>query len=276
MGLAVGGPMARSAADRALALDVLAGPDESEAAAYRVVLPPARHGELRSHRVLVVDSHPLGPVQPAVRDALHRLADRLAAAGAAVSRASPLLPDLAETTRLRESMAGSLGTFGRCPEALQAIRDRVAALPPGDDSLFAVRLRGAVMTTNQWRAAEIQRAQLRVRWRALFREFDVVLCPPFWSLAPAHGEYDWQGDWLDRRIEFQGRSYAYTELNIWMTMATVIGLPATVAPIGRAEAGLPVGVQIIGPFLEDRTPIAFAGLIEREFGGFASAPGMDG
>jgi amidase len=50
------------------------------------------------------------------------------------------------------------------------------------------------------------------------------------------------------------------------------GLPATVAPIGHGESGLPIGVQIIGGYLEDRTTIAFAGLIEREFGGFVPPP----
>jgi len=45
-----------------------------------------------------------------------------------------------------------------------------------------------------------------------------------------------------------------------------------VAPIGRTESGLPIGVQVIGGFLEDRTTIAFAGLIEREFGGFVPPP----
>ena len=33
-----------------------------------------------------------------------------------------------------------------------------------------------------------------------------------------------------------------------------------------------IGVQIIGGYLEDRTTIAFAGLIEREFGGFTPPP----
>ena len=51
-------------------------------------------------------------------------------------------------------------------------------------------------------------------------------------------------------------------------MASLFGLPATVVPIAQSAEGLPVGVQIIGPYLEDRTTIAFAGLVEREFGGF--------
>jgi len=50
--------------------------------------------------------------------------------------------------------------------------------------------------------------------------------------------------------------------------------PATVAPIGKTEGGLPVGVQIIGGYLEDRTTIGFAGLIEREFAGFSRPPGF--
>jgi len=49
---------------------------------------------------------------------------------------------------------------------------------------------------------------------------------------------------------------------------TAPGLPATAMPTEGSEKSLPVGVQIIGPFLQNRTPIAFAALIERELGGF--------
>jgi amidase len=69
--------MARTAADLAAALDVLAGPDEYQAGAYRLSLPPARHADLRSYRVLVVDTHPLLPVAAEIRGALDQLAGRL-------------------------------------------------------------------------------------------------------------------------------------------------------------------------------------------------------
>ena len=45
------------------------------------------------------------------------------------------------------------------------------------------------------------------------------------------------------------------------------------APIGLTKGGLPIGAQIIGPYLEDRTTIAFAGLLEQAFGGFKPPPG---
>ena len=56
-------------------------------------------------------------------------------------------------------------------------------------------------------------------------------------------------------------------------MAIVSGLPATVAPVGLSKSGLPVGVQIIGARLEDRTTIAFARGLSELVGGFVVPPG---
>src|SRR5262245_39333669 len=87
-GLGVCGPMARNTADLALAFDLLAGPDEELSRAWRLSLPPARHSELRSYRVLVIDSHPLLPVATEIRTALDQLASRLASKGMTVARSS--------------------------------------------------------------------------------------------------------------------------------------------------------------------------------------------
>ena len=75
-----------------------------------------------------------------------------------------------------------------------------------------------------------------------------------------------------RQLDVDGRKIPYNDQSAWAGMAILTGLPATTAPMGRSDSGLPIGVQIIGGFLEDRTTIAFAGLIEREFGGFVPPP----
>jgi len=76
--IAVLGPMARCAADLALALAVIAGPDEeTSGVGYRLSLPPPRHADLRDFRVLVIDTHPLVPTGSAVNGAIYRLAERL-------------------------------------------------------------------------------------------------------------------------------------------------------------------------------------------------------
>src|SRR5450755_1644645 len=60
--LGVAGPLARTAVDLGRALDVIAGPDEDRTGVgYRLALPPPRHDNLHSFRVLVIDTHPLMP-----------------------------------------------------------------------------------------------------------------------------------------------------------------------------------------------------------------------
>src|SRR5213080_5009462 len=73
--LSVYGPMARSAADLALELDVVAGADEvAEGVGYKLALPPPRHDTLADFRVLVLDAHPLCPVAGSIKIALNGLA----------------------------------------------------------------------------------------------------------------------------------------------------------------------------------------------------------
>jgi amidase len=60
----------------------------------------------------------------------------------------------------------------------------------------------------------------------------------------------------------------YPDQLAWPGIAKLPGLPSTAIPTGFAPDGLPVGVQMVGPWLEDPTPLKLAELIEREFGGF--------
>ena len=62
----------------------------------------------------------------------------------------------------------------------------------------------------------------------------------------------------------------------WASVATLAGQPATQFPAGLTRAGLPIGLQAVGPYLEDRTPIRFAALIGKEIGGFTKPRGYDG
>ncbi|MBV9860702.1 MAG: amidase [Alphaproteobacteria bacterium] len=264
--LAVIGPMARSAADLALELDAIAGPDEmSDGIAYRLALPPPRHDRLADFRVLLLDTHPLFPTADSVRAALDGLADRLGKAGVPVARETPLLPDLAALAQLDVE----LRTAGRVAEASEdAIRRAETAaknLPGDDESLAAYRLRGRAVSHRDWLLANRRRSSMRAQWRELFTAFDVVLCPPMPTPAFPH---DHTPDGSRRRIDVDGRKLPYADQIVWASPAILLGLPATVAPIEHPGTALPIGVQIVGPYLEDRMTIAFAGMIEREFGGF--------
>jgi amidase len=66
----------------------------------------------------------------------------------------------------------------------------------------------------------------------------------------------------------------YSDLLFWISFASLAGLPATTAPVGLTPGGLPVGVQIMGPYLEDATPIDLAGRLADVVGGFRPPPGF--
>ena len=268
--LAVIGPMARCVDDLVLALDVIAGPDETaDGRAYRLSLPPARHEKLSDYRVLFVAEHPLLPTSAAVGASLDRLSKRLSAGGAEVKRETPLLPDLAASARLYVKLLNAV-LSGRLPDdQYKKIQTAVEKIPAADQSLAAEFARGALLSHREWLRADFERQGLKQRWRALFRDFDVVICPP--AATPAF-PHDHSPDQDSRKIAVDGKEFPYLHQLVWADPATMCGLPATVIPIGVTE-GLPSGVQIIGPEFEDRTPLAFARLIEREFGGFAPPPG---
>jgi len=272
--LSVVGPMARSAGDLALTLDVLAGPDEARGGiACRPSLPAPRHQQLSAFRVLVIDQHPLLPTDASIRRALERLSQRLIKAGAKVARESPLLPDRAEAARLYMRLFTAALSERWPPQQYQEAQTAAAALEPNDNSLTAELRRGAVLSHRDWLAADSARTKLQQQWSALFREWDVVVCPAMPTPAFPH---DHSIPVAARRIEIDGKDYPYFDQLVWPEIATSPGLPSTAAPIEVSEAGLPIGVQIVGPYLEDRTTITFAELMGREFGGFAPPPGYAG
>jgi amidase len=271
--LAVIGPMARSAADLSLLLDVIAGPDPMEAGkAYTLALPPPRHGALKNFRVLVVDTDPVLPTNAAVRAAIDRLAANLGKADVKIERQSRLLPDFAASSRLYMRMLMSFLGATFAPETHAGAQQAAAKLAPDDISLAAERLRGIALSHRDWVLADGARARLRAQWRELFEAFDAVICPVMPTPAYPH---DHSPEQETRRINIDGKDYVYPDQLAWPGIATLPGLPATAIPIGLSPEGLPVGVQIVGPWLEDRTPLKLAELIEREFGGFVRPPAFD-
>ncbi len=264
--LGVCGPMARTARDLTLLLDVMAGPDPlTYGVAHDVTLPPARHERLRDFRVLVLEEHPLIPSGSAVRAAVNRVAEALADGGARVERHSSLLPDLTEAATLYAQLMCSLQGARIPTETYERLRTAAAGLSANDLSLEAARLRGLVLSHRDWIDADIRRGLHRHGWRRLFAEFDAVVCPITPTPAFPH---DHNPDRGKRRLDIDGVERPYLDQSVWAGLATMPGLPATAIPAGRSPEGLPVGVQLIGPMFEDRTPLRLAELLEQKIGGF--------
>ncbi len=231
--LNVVGPMARSAADLALALEVTAGPDSDLATGYRLALPPPRHKALSDYRVLVLNENPLCLTGLEVAAAMERLALWLSRHGVKVGRSSPLLPNLAQAQIAYTQLLGPIFNLTEPDFPTET-------------------------TSQEWLEAIGLQAAMRRQWAELFREWDIVAAPAYGVTAFPHDA----SSFATRIQIIDGVETSYMAQIAWPAVATFPHLPATSVPIARSAAGLPIGAQLIGPFLEDLTTIHLAGLLE--------------
>lgn len=266
--LAVAGPLARSAEDLDLAMDVLVAPRAWDAKARRIDLPSPRGHRLDDFRIGVWLEDSYVPVDSAVADVLSNTVDALDAAGADIRLAKPDF-DLASSHEIYYSLLAGVMGVGFPEPVLDHLAAVAAQAAPGDKSLPTLFARGATQSFRNALRLDEARQQLRARWAAFFDDYDVLLCPTVSTTAFPH---DHSQPMQARRLTVNNEQRDYFEHVVWAGLATVGYLPATVAPVGQAKDGLPVGIQIIGPYLEDKTTIAFATALADVAGGFVPPP----
>lgn len=267
--LGVLGPLGRSVADLTLGLDVLAGPDVWDARAWRVALPHARHERLADFRVAAWLDDPICPIDAEVAERLHAAVDTIARAGAKLD--TNLRPvDGAESFSIYLRLLYGVLGVGLPAPLLAGFDAMLPGLAADDEGLMTNLIRGASQRHRDWNIVNERRAQLRARWDAFFRDFDVLLLPVMPTAAFPHDH----SEITTRTIAVNGQPLPYLQQLFWAGLATVAYLPAVAAPVGLARSGLPVGIQIVAPYLEDRTAIAFAAALAQQVGGFVAPPGF--
>jgi len=267
--LCVAGPIARSAGDLAPLLSIMAGePDGSQA--RRSDLPPPRRERPEGLRIALWLDNPLGDVDAEVAGAVEAAARALEREGARIDeRARPgfSFADAYETYAVMMFAIITTDFPARIHDALVA---NAANAKPGDTSHDALMARGAALTHAQWLALNQTRARLMAKWAEFFEDVDVVLCPPVQIAAFPHDHRPVS----ERTLKVNGAKRPYLDVLHWAGLATGCHLPATVAPAGQTSAGLPLGVQIIGPHGEDLTAIAVARMLEALHMAFEPPPGF--
>ena len=273
--MGVQGPLARGADDLELALSVLAGADVGEDVAWRVVLPPARGARLTDFRVAVLPPIPWLPVDEEIEGALEEVVRHLGRLGCTVQRAQPeTFGDFREHHHLYRMLLSAV-TGARLDEVTR--RKRIDMLRQHDDEFVHAQLRGLEGTAGDFIMWNGWREQYRAAWRAFFRDWDVLLAPAIHVLPYPHVERAWPMDDTDFTLTMNvnGRPVPYMHGLVYPAVSTVAGQPATAFPVGRSREGLPIGLQAIGPYLEDRTSIRFASLLAKEIGGFVRPDGFE-
>jgi amidase len=269
--LNVCGPLARSVDDLSLALDVLAGPGELDAAGWRLELPPARRTKLADYRIAACFHDDAYPVDASVRSLLESAVERLRRAGANVRVYEKLPFDIVAARKAYDTLLMPLMGLSFPPEALEVFRTVAASAPRSDESPAVVTARAFTASHGDWLRANEDRERLRAKLHDVFREVDVFLLPVNQLPAIAHMH---EPPMPMRTLAVNGKTIPYTDLLGWIAPVTMCKLPATVVPVGRTPDGLPVGIQIAGSHLEDRTTLDFARRLAELLGGFTPPPGF--
>ncbi|HEY8545689.1 MAG TPA: amidase [Acidimicrobiales bacterium] len=267
------GPMGRSAEDLALGLDVLAGPDDAAGVAWRLELPPARNGgRVEGLRVATWFEDPAVPVAAEVRALLEGAAAALADAGAVVTPVSPPV-GLGELARSWERLVVPLMFAGLPEDVFAGFAAAADGLPPAspDEDSRVRSLRAITQRHRDWLRANEARARHRAAFARFFEDHDVLVAPVVPTAAFPH---DTDTEMTSRTIEVDGETRPYLDSVYWNGAFGALLLPVAVPPVGRTPTGLPVGVQVVAPHLEDRTAVAVAGHLERLLGGFVPPPGF--
>jgi amidase len=232
--LSVQGPMARTVADVALMLSVVAGPDDRAPLSYAV--DPAgfraavRRPSIRGWRVAwTPDLDGLLPVDPEVARIAEGATQVLRALGARVRAASPSFAELDEIVR---------GTRGLSMAALHG--DKLprwrAEMQPG---LVGNIEQGLALSARDIGRAEKLRSALWQRVRAFMEDHELLVLPTA-AVRPFPVEQPYP-------TEIAGKPLAdYTQWFFLTYAISVTGLPAISVPAGFTRDGLPVGLQIVG------------------------------
>jgi amidase len=270
--ISVCGPLARSSADLALALGIMAGPDEIDGTGWRLELPKPKQARLGDFKVALMLEDPNAAVDRSVQDQLQKLADFLAKQGATVNdRARPAIDSTrahANYIQLLRSATSTRMSDAAFDETLAVVE----TLRPEDRSYYAEMQRANALRHRDWLRANEERHRMRLAWAEFFRDYDLFLCPVAASAAQPH---DHEGERWERLITVNGKRVPSTDQLFWAGYTCNVYLPATAAPIGACPEGLPIGVQIAGPQYGDLTCIRFAELLEREYRGFVAPPGYE-
>jgi len=251
------GPLARSVEDLELLLGVMAGPSPDRAAGWRLDLPAPRHERLSDVRVAAWFDDPVCPVAEEVVALLEQTARMVEAAGATVDRSARPEVDFASVWSTGLPLISAATTPARTAEEFA---EQVARAD--DESLDAparMRAGASAIRHRDWLLLTEARERDRLAWARFFTDHDVLLCPVAVTPAFAHQR---EGNLYSRRIVVDGIDRPYADLIAWTSFIGYVYLPSTVVPIGLTADGLPVGIQVVAPFLEDRTALAVARSLE--------------
>jgi amidase len=259
--IGVYGPMARSVDDLKLLWSMLRGTPEKP-----------RQG-VKGARVAVWDEEASWPLARDVRDGVRRAAAALETSGAHVELAKP---DIEGRELIETYMSILIPIISvEYPDALlrsfEAMREAdLKLVASGGEGVEAAAARLlSVPTYREYVAALVRRQALKNRLAAFFARFDAILMPI--GMVPPFAHQQEPG-FNERVLDVDGVAVSYRAMLNWISPASALHAPALAVQAGQTPKGLPVGVQIVGPWHGEDRLFDFGFAVEEQLGGFRRPP----
>jgi amidase len=273
--LTVTGPLARSAADLDLVMDLVVRPPVFQRKSMKINLPVPRKKALKDYRIGFWIEDPLFSPDIEVGDCLEELVSRLSKKGAKIEEKKPDI-NFKKIFKIFDELMNLACVVYIPGGAFNSLLKKAKELDEKDQSIDAWYARVVTKTHREWQLLNWERLMIRQKWADFFEEYDVLLCPAIRIAAFPHNHTMTLESPQRITTKLNDQDIPHSDVILpWAGLASLSYLPATVAPIGLTSGGLPIGVQIIGPYLEDRTTIHFAKLIEKNFYRFKPPPGFE-
>ncbi len=263
------GPLARSADDLSLMLSVIGGPDEIDAAGLRLRLPAPRGRNLEDYRVSLLLEDETVPSAHEIRRLHEELARFLRRNGVKVRIGIRPAFDAANSHRLFDILLRAATSGHQTDDEFAGNFGALGQLAAGDGSKPARRLHGVTLSHRDWLRHDEARQRIRWIWHEFFGRCDLMLAPVTVSAAIRHDHTPP----YERRTSVDGEMLPFMNQISLAGYANLAYLPASVAPIGLGDEGLPLGIQIIGQQYGDLGCIRFARLLEHAWRRFVQPPG---
>jgi amidase len=256
--IAVIGPLARSAFDLELQLEIVAGADAFEPG-IRYELPGLSEAGFAGLRVAVWMTDAACPVSQEVQGRVKTVAEALENAGAVIDYEARPNFSGEQSHAIYNPLLWSIMMAGTPQDQFEDMKAQAANSAPDDHSDETEMARMATMDHRTWLGLHNAREGLRWAWHEFFQDFDVVLAPQTPTPALKHDH----GPMSERTIDVDGLQMPYFQQIFWAGLTGISRLPSTVIPTGLSDGGLPIGVQIIGNAYSDRLTIQTAQGLEQ-------------
>jgi amidase len=266
--MAQAGPMARDIDDLELLWDILAGPDKRERRVPRIDYRVSSNRKLKDYKIAWVDEWPGFPTGRQIKEAMKDLVQKLESNGVEVINTGP------ENSLHEESLALWMRLFPQliCQDMPAPIRplikwDLKRTMLKGFKKFKKEFNKGFKLSFINYSETMGIRSRIISGWESFFESFDFLLCPA--AYGPAYKRCK-----LGDKIKEDGKEITYLEY-VWPFTACFNGSghPGMNIPLGLNNEGLPLGVQLVGPYWSEKEMIHFVRQLSDLIPGFVRPKG---